>query len=601
MPGVQLLEISLPRDLPHREGVLHALAVAGENRQQLLGAISHFLQKGDHKKLAAVCHLVSESALRFYASYKEGYEAAEGDKPTFIPDAMLLKSSFLIDHVEWNFGIRGQDNQGNYFLPGKKSGKYPQFSWAADVSEETFYSSVLPYRGQTERPPDELFAKYLFDPQKFETLKLGISFEEFHKSLGSFSSRYAKARSVEKKAEILEELIYFINTDILVKRAGRTYAPRGPEDMSILDVFRNKSGRCTDLCHGSMYILRALGLPATHDRIPLWGKGDDNHTWVRTQMPYKAFIFDGGCDAASMRSEANYYSRMGYGQDDLHHFACIVGENTQGPYSQLMRNDLQQRGMAYMQDNYSFVEDYYLLGTNANPIPKDYYGPHTVEIEGLQPGKRYHLAVFNRGNFEAILPAVSDFQGRVSFPGVQAKSILYSLAIVENGKTIPVGTPFSLEEHGVKNVFSGGGRLEEVDFLRSNKDVRQLEPNTAYGLFYFGENGRQVLQQKLTTDGNGNLALPLSTDTLYLLHTLKSPDASGKISLRGLHSPSEQYVLWQLVDGEWVRAQQKKADENGNVSFAGLDKKGTYAVSHWYYSEEPRPFFLNDESRLESK
>lgn len=581
-------EQSLSADLPYRNKVLHALDKAGDNAQELLDTIKHFEQKGDKEQLKAACLLIAESPYLFHASYKGGFDANEGDTPSLVLDCTSITKEQIVHNIEFKFGVRD-----------KSDSDFPHYSWTDDVSDEQFIRGVLPYRGQTEGFSDEPLENYLFDEKKFDQLELGLSYEEFHSRIDDYSKKYGAATTPSEKHQVIEDLVFFINTEILYQKSGKLYAPRGPEDMDIVNVFKKKSGRCTDLCHASMYTLRALGLPALHDRVPLWPRTDDNHTWVTMPLSTGTISFDGGLKVESGEDkQEDYFSRRGYGRTNKHGgYGVVLRSNIDANigYVDTMKNLLDEHGPEKIQEITSLPEYYYILGTNSTLCSTDYFEPKTLELEGFEASELYHLAVFNRGTFDAILPIKADENGNLRLEGIEAQDNLYQIVSISDSKTRGENIPFLLTDDGPKS-FTGSDIKTKISYKQAYTEKRRaLEPNQQYTLFA-SINGEWQPQSTIKTDENADAILELSPETLYHLRPTINTDQSGSINVDGLN-PGEKYTLWKFEDGRWSREQTRPAGEDGKVDFDGLQKEGIYSVSHWY-SPDIRPFSLTDDDKL---
>lgn len=571
--------------LPHAHEVAHALEIAGPNRKELEKAIQHFQNRHDAAGLSAVCQLIGESAYLFHARYARGIRAEEGETPDLIRDAAVLTGDYLIRHVERRLGMRDASNP-----------HYPHYAWIKDVPRPVFEEAVLPYRGQTEAVSSPALEDYLFDERKFDQLNLGISYADFQRKINGFSGQYEFAAGEKERIEVMQGLIRFINTALLVDLAGRRYAPRGPEDMDIVSALREKSGRCTDLCHGTLYLLRALGIPAVHDRVPLWAGAEDNHTWLTIPMPYKTFSVNGGCPCEGGNCAPDYFNAQGYGRTAPGSPFGILLRQSQGaqpPYSVLMRSLLDKHGKEWILKNCSMPEIYYLLGTDAKPAGSDYYAPQTLQLAGFTPGELYHLAVFNGGKFNAILPAIADGHGGLAFEGIQGNSNLYAVVRYVDGNPRVQSAPFLLGDRGEKSVLNAPSPVPaHVRYNSVNRRPdRALQPRKSYGLFSFHGAG-WTLDQLVTTDAQGDAEMSLAPGILFYLRPIASGLSSDVREASGLR-PGERYTLYAFENGDWERVRNETADTNGDVSFGGVGPGSICSISHWY-SPNVRPFTLNN-------
>lgn len=602
----------VPSDL--REQVQFALNIAGQNRPELERAINHFYTQIDksprgaqktqaQEQFRGVCFLVAESAYRFYASYPEGEKSNFGAKPKILPDPQNLKSEFLIAHLEQAYQTRNK------------------YGWAKEVNNELFYAGVIGYRAGRERLPsskDETTESYLFNRERFDQLHLGVSFDDFHGKINEFNRRYKEAKDPAAKTKVMEDLIHYVNTDILVVSAGKKYAPRGPEDKFWFNAV-TQGGRAGDRCRASTYILRALGIPAVEVGVPHWGDVDGNHGWIEITMPFATFSIDG--PHANEKQAAKYYHAQGFESWKIKGNGERSAENIYGrAYGVVLK---EKWGMA--EDQYTKLARaqyraalargtvtesdlmYSLNRTTLNygreVVGSHYYDPHTIKIQNpiLKAGQTYYLAVFNENEFVPILPAAATgFNPSVTFSGISGANTLYAVVRVENKdgkeKTTIIGNPFTVDVEGklVYFNYSQSSPTHEIKY--------PLEQGKNYMVYAYDGEKWIVADNVRGSSTAKETTITIRDNTLYFVRRLADVSlmaVEGGVTFNKLPGESayEGYDIFKLNKrtGEWeqIYLDPKKPAPfkavNGEIFVAGLDVSETYSVEPSIWSGD-RPF-----------
>jgi len=252
-------EPSVP--LEYRTKVIKALSVAGENKPELIQALS--IVPVDH--LPALAFLVSQTGYRYFFP--------EMDRK--ISDATTITADLLLTHIKLGYEAR------------------QTFPWSTNLDDDTFRRFVLSYRTTTEKLID--WRTYFWN----------------HTELRPLVDEYAKrinGKDIKEADQIFKEMLFKINTEWVGKNVP--YAPRGMPDMNPIEAINAKTGRCTDQTNTLIAILRTFGIAATGVRVVWWPEQNDNHNWTAVYDPFtKEWLdIDSGQDGSS--TDPEYFRRF---------------------------------------------------------------------------------------------------------------------------------------------------------------------------------------------------------------------------------------------------------------------------------------------------
>lgn len=238
-----------------------ALLQAGKNRHELQKVLDYY--KNDEEKYKAAIFLIEN--MPYYGSY-EGNELnkyykyyllssnapnnihsiidsltkADGDfritRLKYKQDIKYIKSSFLINHIDWAFKVRREQ------------------PWGKNVKFQDFLEYILPYRIGDE--PLSIWREALFN--------------RYNPILDSI-----RKRPEAEDPLIVARVLYDSLSNINVKYTSEiiTGPHLGPA------VVNMRVGTCREFTDMMIYAFRAVGIPCGIDQMPLRGDNNTGHLW----------------------------------------------------------------------------------------------------------------------------------------------------------------------------------------------------------------------------------------------------------------------------------------------------------------------------------
>ncbi len=383
MGAASLAGISLIGQLPFKP------LLAAEPRTEFQVVLAHF--RDQPEKLAAAKLLISEAEWRVAQVFPPNIPKVSQDwiiSPKIVRDAEVLTARDLIDNIELAFAAR------------------KRFPWTADLNAENF-NLTLPYRNAStslvQFPRAGVHWRAGLATEEgwnslVRTYDLKTSWKEIDERMGALAKEYGAAAG-EKKGEVLMEVVRFLNTEIWQKE-GIIYAPSGLQEKTLETLFEDKSGRCSNLTHLSVLMLRAWGIPAALVRVPAWARTDDNHVVAGVRIGGKWKIFDGVC---AYGKGQNYCYNMG--------LEVPAEVETTGGISKLYvdgfgRGELQR----YVWQNRETLppEVVRLFGTRSTQDVTAQFTPTVnIVLEGMSPGWHF-LSVLNNASSSGLMAVAAE-------------------------------------------------------------------------------------------------------------------------------------------------------------------------------------------------
>ncbi|MDR3219020.1 MAG: hypothetical protein LBU22_08620 [Dysgonamonadaceae bacterium] len=157
-----------------------------------------------------------------------------------IPDRQIIDSHVLVGNINRAFQT------------------WNAYPWAKRVPKDVFLNYLLPYKVYGEKPADWRS----FFQSKYKPIMDSII-----------------SRQIEMNVESSNELYY----KILVDEVGQwfkydTHALHLTRFPGFEELMLSKRGECNRWSYLNVFILRSLGIPATVDIIPVWGRKNASHT-----------------------------------------------------------------------------------------------------------------------------------------------------------------------------------------------------------------------------------------------------------------------------------------------------------------------------------
>ena len=242
--------------------VRYAMHLAGDNRAELEKVLQHYGQRpGDKLKYQAAIFLIANMPDKYseddrppqsyndlYVDWMKHKRAGNIDKnttdsltklhqliskrKTFL-DVEYIKADFLINNIERSFEV------------------WTSQPWGKHISFDVFCEEILPYRIGTE--PLEYWRDSVLN--------------QYRNLIDSLKTTETDA--VTACTKVLEAM----------DQEWRTEAFSLATDMSYTMLNKFRTGTCDDVVKFGIYVMRALGIPATFDFTPQWPFRNNGHSW----------------------------------------------------------------------------------------------------------------------------------------------------------------------------------------------------------------------------------------------------------------------------------------------------------------------------------
>lgn len=435
-------------------GIDAMLQQAGENRTTLQKVITHYQESGDSLKLKAALFLIEnmdwgysytgEAVDRYNAvfasicglqtypaigaafnKFKEEFGVLNVKNLTKVNDVNQISADFLIENIDLAFDA------------------WRNNPWSKDIDFDLFCKAILPYRVENE--PLEHWRPMFLD--HFKWLKDSLQGSTDPRRVFALMNHYKGAD-------------YQFST--------RWNYPFLPKYSETLDC---GVGTCDILASILISALRAQGIPAVKDMVPMWGNRNYGHAW--------AVILDKDGNAAWC-----------YGEED-----SIASNHLPVPASILSLDTL---GTKYLPPSLKFdtiktIPKIYriqfwkdperlklLADKHADELTDFYKNPRvrdvtafyiknckdiTVELNNIPSRAHYaYLAVLNRQEWEPV--AAAKIEGnRATFKDMGQHIVYLPIAIINN-KKIPIGNPVYLDQDQLHVINPDVNHLQSIDFSR---------------------------------------------------------------------------------------------------------------------------------------
>lgn len=264
--------------------IRQALGMAGDNRQELEAVLEHY--RNEPEKLAAARYLIAGLPVHYSyadtAAINRYYDTAleimrtglspeqqrdtlrtisEREYPNLgynvVPDVRVMTAEYLIYSID------------HAFLQWKTR------PWAQKLGYEEFRDWILPYK--------------VCELQSLDYWRDTLS-AEFSDSI------------MNVPEDDTDRLSIYGAIDIVRDEITRDHSPRvlweersGHKLLSAQTLKEMTFGSCQDYVNMGVLTFRSLGLPAAVDRVPVWGRNSEGHSWF-------TFISDRGVETPTMNS-----------------------------------------------------------------------------------------------------------------------------------------------------------------------------------------------------------------------------------------------------------------------------------------------------------
>ncbi|MBO4397864.1 MAG: RICIN domain-containing protein [Bacteroidaceae bacterium] len=223
-------------------------------------------------------------------------------------------------------------------------------------------------------------------------------------------------------------------------------AYRGDYTPSAVSVCAAKTGKCRDETNFVVYLCRHLGIPSAIDFTPHWGNRTQSHAWsVLIKPDGTSTPFYIGCAPGDT---AQYYHSYLKPKVLRHRFQL----------NREIVNDFQYEkeiyGLFRLPDFIDVTDEYYTTTDVVRDVPEKYKDRHIAYI-CVSDGRSWAPVYY--GNIKG---------GKVTFKSM-GRNILYTAAVCERGKVVPIGDPFIVEADGtVRSVSVNTKKKQTMKLLR---------------------------------------------------------------------------------------------------------------------------------------
>jgi hypothetical protein len=276
---------------------------------------------------------------------------------------------------------------------------------------------------------------------------------------------------------------------------------------------------CEDLTIRALYALRAIGIPAAYEKIPLWGKFNFGHA-------QESILFENG----------KFYPAL-YG--DTIQFKYQIAkmyrstfETQLNPYDEIRkRGEPIENIPEYF--NYTNLIDITEERTDVSDIPvRSVTVPHC---------KVMYLCVFNGGKWKPVEWAAYDELNKSVLFRNMGRKILYQLMYFQNGKPHLVGAPFVLDTLGETVSLSGSETKETVTATKSDRN-KYIVTGQLYELFYW--NATRSTWIKLQSQRATTASVQFENVPKRALYKIEPTEADHAEPVRPFTMQDNQQIWW---------------------------------------------------------
>lgn len=316
-------------------------------------------------------------------------------KDTIVEDLKTVKSDYLIQNLEQAFKM------------------WQTKAWSKQYSFELFCEYVLPYRIGNE--------------------SLNNNWRNY------FQKKYLPMLDTLKGNDKVKRVFQLVKNDISkwYWYADNTIDLKPTMDLD--EILSCHKGNCVDLANVYLYTLRAIGVAAAIDYIPLWGRTNYGHCelvyWDENNQPQRCQT-EIGLTSPPPKVYRQYYSIRRNNQLDK-----IRDPNDIPPY--------------LIEKTYRDVTSEYTKTSTVN------INPEKEPESGI-----LYLSVFNAGQWQPIAwsDSVLKQTGEFVFENI-GRDIVYLPSVYSQQKTIPNGKPIIIDHEGrVKPLVPENGSLTSMTF-----------------------------------------------------------------------------------------------------------------------------------------
>ncbi len=504
-----------------------ALEFSGENKTELLKVLDHYKKPPDSLKYKAAIFLIKN--MQNHSTYcGEGLKTYdlffESIKPLWRTDSLnarqkrlktrviadslevlnaasnlelkhdakFIKSAFLIENIDLAFEAWGT------------------FPWSrTNVSFEEFCKHILPYK---------------------------VYKEPVQSWRDTIMKRYRWILDSIKNPNSLREATILINKSVRESMFQSYPMLDLPMAVSFKNLEKGKIGKCEHMVTFNIYLLRAMGIPARVDYVPLWGNGNIGHTWGSIQDENgRLFAFD-AIYYPKDTTDSSYLGTFNTIPESLlrnRKAPKIYRNSYEGHYESALLNNIIEKGFYPSQ----------LQNVTRYDITTEYNSP-SVNLN-IRFGNQFnqeiaYLCVYNQNEWKTISWGLNNSKELYEFKNMGSDIVYLPVSYTQHGvKTI--SNPFLLTDKGT------------VIFLNPNQNQKmQVNVDRKY---YTDYNVKEALRKMVGGKFQGaNFSDFKDAHDLYEIKTIPTPKTNSfKIS----NQNEFRYLRFLLPDNQCRVAEMK--------------------------------------------
>ena len=415
--------------------VIAAIPCKGNYRLKYSKVLEHYSKyQSDSLKYRAALFLIDnmdghqspegkgmEEFIRLIHTYKEfkgirelansWKEAHKVEKTAFVPDSLIVDSEYLINNIEDAFD------------------SWENSPWHSEISFDQFCHYILPYRVKDEK-----------------------ICRNWRKIL---RERYLpKIQAVNS----IKEAFVLIRDSVLNSIAlSNSYSPY---TYDVLTADYIKRADCDQRCVLLVSVLRAMGIPAAIDVIPLWADYSvRGHSWV-------SLVLKGGATYTVYENEkeARRYNVIDASRFKVRYHvtpadSCPFTVKNRKTAAKVYRIGYEKTNPV---DSFSprFLSDPFAIDVSSE------YGLRSKVTLKVKTGQQCYLCIFKSGhNWVPVAKAFPE-NGEVVFDDI-GQPVVYLVAISNEKGLMPVSEPFLVDENGMSKIFvADSSRKESITLHR---------------------------------------------------------------------------------------------------------------------------------------
>lgn len=336
--------------------------------------------------------------------------ASKEGKVFFVPDSTVVTDSMLISNIDEAFSA------------------WLSAPWHSEVEFELFCKYILPYRCSSEHIGGNW--------RKALSIAYGTLIEK--------EENMAKAFAIIKKA---------VFNDVILSNA---YCPYALDAITCRNIGK---AECGQRCILLVDVLRALGIPAAIDFIPMWADySNKSHGWVsiidKDGKTYTVFENDSIAKSMNPIDASIFIPRYNVKADDK----CPYLIKTTKTPIKIYREEFSHNHNSTFPTNIFFRD------------VSEKYGLNASIILNADNNNDVMLCAYLSARDWMPIAKQKSINGKVVFKNV-GKNAVYSAYIEKNGKRTYITNPFLVGEHGIERKFD-----------ISNNDREQICINRKYPL-----------------------------------------------------------------------------------------------------------------------